>query len=116
LLAHGWWFSPASSTTTTGGHDIAEILLNVALNTTNQIKSNVVCNRIGGVVVRVLASSVVDRGFEPWSGQTKYYKIGICCFSGKQAALRRNSKDWLARNQNNVSEWSDMSFCGLLFP
>jgi hypothetical protein len=24
------------------------------------------------------------------------------------------SKDWLARNQNNVSEWSDMSTCGLV--
>ena len=42
LLAHGRWFSPgtpASSTTKTGRHDIAEILLRVALNTTNQIKS-----------------------------------------------------------------------------
>jgi hypothetical protein len=39
LLAHGWWFSPgtpASSTTKAGRHDIAEILLKVALNTTNQ--------------------------------------------------------------------------------
>jgi hypothetical protein len=34
--------SPASSTTKTGRHDIAEILLNVALNTNNQIKSFVV--------------------------------------------------------------------------
>jgi murein L,D-transpeptidase YcbB/YkuD len=33
LLAHGWWFSPASSTTKNGSHDIAEILLKVALNT-----------------------------------------------------------------------------------
>ena len=42
LLAHGRWFSPgtlASSTTKTGRHDIAEILLKVALNTKNQIKS-----------------------------------------------------------------------------
>jgi hypothetical protein len=39
LLAHGQWFSPASSTTKTGRHDIAEILLKVALNTINQIKS-----------------------------------------------------------------------------
>jgi hypothetical protein len=30
LLAHGRWFSPASSTTKTGRHDIAEILLKVA--------------------------------------------------------------------------------------
>jgi hypothetical protein len=53
---------------------------------------------------------VVDCGFEPRSGQTKYYKIGICCFSAKHAALWRKSKDWLTRNQNNVSEkdtWSD---------
>jgi hypothetical protein len=40
LLAHGRWFSPASSTTKTGCHDIAELLLKVALNTINQIKSN----------------------------------------------------------------------------
>jgi hypothetical protein len=39
LLAHGRWFSPgtpASSTTKTGRHDIAEILLKVALDTKNQ--------------------------------------------------------------------------------
>ena len=42
LLAHGRWFSPgipASSTTKTGHHDIAEILLKMALTTKNQIKS-----------------------------------------------------------------------------
>ena len=42
LLAHGRWSSPGSpafSTTKTGRYDIAEILLNVALNTKNQIKS-----------------------------------------------------------------------------
>jgi hypothetical protein len=36
----GAWFFPASSTTKTGRHDIAEILLKVALNTKNQIKSS----------------------------------------------------------------------------
>ena len=50
-----------------------------------------------------MVSSAVDRGFEPRSGQTKHYKIGICCFSAKHAALRKKSKDWLARNQDNVS-------------
>ena len=35
--------------------------------------------------------------------QTKDSKIGICCFSAKHAAIRRKSKDWLARNQNNGS-------------
>ena len=66
-------------------------------------------------MVSMLASRAVDRGFEPRSGQTKGYKIGICCFSAKHTALRRKSKDWLARNQNNVSEWSDMSTHRLLF-
>jgi hypothetical protein len=59
-------------------------------------------------MVRVLAPSVVDCGFESRSGQTKYYKIGNCCFSTKQTALNRKSKDWLARNQDNVSKWSDI--------
>ena len=72
-------------------------------------------NHIGGVMVGVLASSEVDRGFEPHSGQTKDYKFGICCFSAKHAALRRKSKDWLARNHNNVTAWGDMSIRGLLF-
>ena len=71
-------------------------------------------NRISGVMVSVLASSVVDRGFEPLSGQTKDYEIGICCFSAKHTALRRKSKDWFARNQDNVSKWGDMFICGLL--
>ena len=31
------------------------------------------------------------------------------------AALRIISKDWLGRNQDNVSEWRDMSICRLLF-
>jgi len=63
-------------------------------------------------MVSVLAWSAVDRGFEPLPGQTKDNKIGICCFSANHASLRRKSKDW---NQNNVSEWSDMSTRGLLF-
>jgi hypothetical protein len=40
LLAHGRWFfpgTPASSTSKTGHHDTAEILLKVALSTINQI-------------------------------------------------------------------------------
>ena len=66
-------------------------------------------NCIGGVIVSVLTSSAIDRRLEPRSGQTKDYTIGICCFSAKHAALRRKSKDCLARNQNNLSEWNDMS-------
>jgi hypothetical protein len=64
---------------------------------------------LGGVMVSVLASSAVDRGFELRLGQTKDYNIGICCFSAKHAAIRRKSTDWMALNPNNVSEWGDMS-------
>ena len=66
---------------------------------------------IGGVIVSVLVSSAVDRGggFEARSDQTKDYKLGVCCFLAKHAALRRKSKDWLSRNQENLLEWSDMS-------
>ena len=72
-------------------------------------------NRISGVMVCVLVSSAVDRGFEPRSGQTKDYEIGICCVSAKHASLRSKNKDCLARNENNVSEWSCMSTRPLLF-
>ena len=72
-------------------------------------------NRNAGVLVNVLASRAVGRGFQSRSGQTKDFKIGICCFSAKHVALKRKDKDWSARNQNNVSEWSDMSTRELLF-
>jgi hypothetical protein len=38
--------------------------------------TSIIPNRIGGVMVSVLASSAMDRGFEPRSSQTKNYKIG----------------------------------------
>ena len=72
-------------------------------------------NLIGGVMVSMLASSVIDQGFKPWSSQSKDYKIGICCFSTKHAALWSKSKDGLAWNQYNVSGWSDTSTHILLF-
>jgi hypothetical protein len=45
-------------------------------------------NHISVVMVSVLSSSVVDRGFESQSGQTKDYEIGNCCFSAKHTALK----------------------------
>ena len=60
-------------------------------------------NRIGGVMVSVLSSSAVDRVFEHGLGQIKDYTIG------------RKSKYWLARNQDNVSEWCNMYIHVLLF-
>ena len=66
-------------------------------------------DRIGGVMISVVTSSAGDRGFEPRSDQTKDYKISMYCFSAKHAVLMSKNKDWLARNQNNVSEWGGMS-------
>jgi hypothetical protein len=43
-------------------------------------------------MVSVLTSSAIDCGYEPGLGQTKEYKIGICCLSAKNASLRRTSK------------------------
>jgi hypothetical protein len=80
LLAHGQWFSPgtpASSTTKTGRHDIAEILLKVALKHQTSI-NHLDTNRISGVMVSVFVSSAVDRGFEPGSGY--WYLLNVWIF------------------------------------
>jgi hypothetical protein len=66
-------------------------------------------------MVSVHGSNVADREFYPRSGQTKNSQFGMFCFSAKHATLRRKSKDWLARNEDNVSEWSDTCTRGLLF-
>ena len=65
-------------------------------------------NCISGVLFSMFVSSAVE-------SSQKTYKIGICCFSPKYAALRSKSKNRLALNQNNVSRWSDMSTLGLSF-
>ena len=69
-------------------------------------------NCIGGIMVRVLALSVhvVDRGVIG-SNQRICTNINV-----KHAAPRRKKKDLLARNQDNVSEWCDMSIRELLLP
>ena len=56
-----------------------------------------------------LDSSAVDRGFDLRPGQTKDYAIIICRFSAKYTILRGKGKNWLAGNQDYVSEWTDMS-------
>ena len=66
-------------------------------------------------MVSVLVSSAVDCGFEYRSGQMKDYTIGICCFSARHATLSGRNKDWLARNQDNVSECDHISIRKLWF-
>jgi len=66
-------------------------------------------------MVNILTTSAVDHGFEPQTGQPRDFEIDICCFSAEHAALRSESKNWLARNQDDVSEGSDMATHRLLF-
>jgi hypothetical protein len=54
-------------------------------------------------IIVIKMSNAVGCGFDHRSGQTKDYEIDICSFSTKYVALRRKSKDWLARNQDIVS-------------
>jgi len=49
-------------------------------------------HHLGGVVGSVLASHAVDRGFEPRSGQIKYY--AIAALSDKHVAFR-NTPGWV---------------------
>ena len=51
-------------------------------------------------MVSMLALIAVDRGFEPRSGQTKSYKIGICCFSANQAALTKEKEQRLVGSES----------------
>ena len=44
-------------------------------------------------MVNMFASSVVDHGYEPQTGQTKDCRIGNCCFSANHAANMRKDKD-----------------------
>ena len=72
-------------------------------------------NYIGGVIVGLqqvwyIVGSSLDQGKLSFHK----YKIGICCFSAKHAALKNKSKVWLAQNNDNVSEWSNMSTQRLL--
>jgi len=60
---------------------------------------NIINNKhISGVMVSVWL--IVGSG----RGGSNHYANGICNFSSKQASLRSQSKDWLAQNQDNVSE------------
>ena len=54
-------------------------------------------NRIGGVMVRVLVSSAVDRGFEPLSGHTIFFH---CDQYTDNREIIFNSLNWLPSNIN----------------
>lgn len=70
---------------------------------------------IGGVMVCVFPSSMVDREFKSRSSQIKDYKTYcICCFSAKHAVMMSKRKQYrLARNQNN---WATCLHADCCFP
>ena len=83
--------------TTTGGKDEPNIdymrkSQRASQHRSRRVKTNDM-QRIGGVMVNMFASSVVDHGYEPQTGQTKDCRIGNCCFSANHAANMRKDKD-----------------------
>jgi hypothetical protein len=65
-------------------------------------------------MVSVLASSAVDRRFEPRSNQTKDNKNLICCFSTINELEQRLIDSESGYIIIKVSAWSNMSTRGLL--
>jgi hypothetical protein len=62
------------------------------------------CVHVSSSYTYMVALSAADRWVEFRLGQANDYTIGICFFFAKHAALRRKSKDWVARNHENVSQ------------
>jgi len=75
------------------------------INNTSTILS---FNHIDAVMVRDFTLSTLDCELDSWSSQTKDSQFGNCCFSARYVALMKKSRDWLALNQDNMSEWCDM--------
>ena len=48
--------------------------------------------------------SVLDRGYEPPSGQTEDYRMRMGILLLRQHKSIKESRDWLAQNQDNVSK------------
>ena len=59
-----------------------------------------------GIIIGVFALIAVDCVFKPKSGQTKYYKIGLCCFPAKRTALRSKSNVGPLGFESGVSDRS----------
>jgi hypothetical protein len=69
-------------------------------------------NRIGGVIVSMLAASVIYRGFAPRLCQAKDYEIGICCFSArsiKEKELVGSESEYCVRVERHVYPWTFVS-------
>ena len=65
------------------------------------ISGNCIC----GMIVNVLALSMVEHEFKSDRVQPKTLALSMV-ERDKDEALRRKSKKWLVGNKDNVSEWS----------
>jgi hypothetical protein len=61
-------------------------------------------NRIRGVMISMLASNVVYRWFDPQSGQTKDYIIGM---GSSHYSDSHNSDSYFSDTHNSDSHYSD---------
>jgi hypothetical protein len=53
-------------------------------------------------LISVLTWSVVDRGFESLSYQTKDYNIGICCFLAKHCSIKEKEQRLVGSVSSNA--------------
>ena len=78
-----------------------------------QYITSTLANQVDGVIISILASSAVDRVFEPQSGHIKDYTFGICCFSPKHVAFGSKTKNKYWFNWLGIKimcpKWTDMS-------
>ena len=75
LLAHGRWFSPASSTTKTGRHDIAEILLKVALKHQKSNQNHVTLMNLQYLSLRIYYTNsvvILIKSFSSWGTNSSW--------------------------------------------
>jgi hypothetical protein len=72
------------------------------------LNGKVYFNRMGDVMVNVFASNVIEYGLKSKTSQTKNYDIVITAFP-----LSMHLQDFLARNQDNVSDGNIMFTCVL---
>ena len=62
-------------------------------------------------------SLACERSWVPTHGRVKptTYKIDTCCSLARRSVLLGHDKDWMARGQDNVTEWDIISGHGAWF-
>jgi hypothetical protein len=96
LFAHGRWFTldtPVSSTTKTGRHDIAKILLKVALNTINQSINHLYLRIWSEIEIYVILTC---KSGSFWSSRKYSTSSGVCAVTENNLCLKKSNyvKAW----------------------